>query len=351
MHRTHRELAVAKLVQQLANTALVQLDAERACDTLLEIDTPEPHHAVFSQGGALLYPARNAALLNPAQASRAATACPIGKPLQPRLVVAVHPVAQGLPVHAAGSRSVLAARPVQYQRNSQGTGFGSRVGSEPAQEPERPPTARIGEKPPRTVPQAVPAVPPPLPTGLTPEGLVRASAGVFGAGAVPATRIGQRNAAIRGQNQARAAARRMLEGARTVLERLERAAVAGVRRVMGLARGVGVQAVAERDARAEAALREQAARAQAWATQLAEMKRTSAARLAAEQARIAAERRQREEAAQRQADQVRAKSRDIWREVEDVGRKAEQADRARLRLSPEQERERSRLRQGPGFGR
>ena len=228
-------------------------------------------------------------------------------------------------------------------------GVGSGTGPEPAQEPARPAAARMGEKTLRTAPETVSAVPAPSPTGPTPEGPVRASAGVFGAGAVPATRIGQRNAAIRGQNQAREIARRVLEAAQRALAGLKRAAAAGVRRVLELARGVGVQAVAERDARAEAAIREQAARAQAWAAQLAEMQRASAARLAAEQARIAAERRQREALLQAGPVSVRDAAQAYWERLAEDGRKARQADQEREGQKPKQER--LRQRQGPSMGR
>ena len=224
------------------------------------------------------------------------------------------------------------------QRRAQagaGAGFGLGRGSEPARELERPPAAPMGEKPPRTAQEAVLAVPAARLTGQASEGPVRPSAGVFGAGAVAATRIGQRNAEVRERNQARDVARRVLETARTVLEGLERATAAGVRRVLDLARGLGAQGAAEREARAQAAIREQEARMQAWA---------------AEQMR------QREEVAQRQAEQARhaadhrtATDRaGIWKGVEDAGRKLRQGDRERQRS--DQERERSRSRQGLGFG-
>ena len=248
------------------------------------------------------------------------------------------------------------------QRRAQtgaGAGIGLGWGSEPARELERPPAAPTGEKPPRTAQEAILAIPAARPIGQPSEGPGRPSAGVFGAGAVAATRIGRRNAAIRAQNQARDVARRVLEGAQRALEGLERAVAAGVRRVTGLARGLGVQAAAEREERAQAAIREQEARAQAWAAQRAAMERASAARLAEEQARIAAERRQGEEAAQRQADQVRravdhrtAMGRaDLWKGVEDAGRTARQADRERQGLLSEQQGKRSRPRQGPSMER
>ena len=228
------------------------------------------------------------------------------------------------------------------QRRAQagaGAGFGLGRGSEPAPEPERPPAAPIGEKPPRTAQEAVLAVPAARLTGQAPEGPVRPSAGVFGAGAVAATRIGQRNAEVRGRNQAQEMARRALAAAREALEGLERAAAAGVRRVLDLARGLGAQAAAERETRAQAAIREQEARMQAWAAQRAEMERAAAERRA-EQARIAAEQKRQREEAQRQAEQARAKGRvGVWRDVEETGKKLRQADQARLGSSLKQDQE------------
>ena len=237
-----------------------------------------------------------------------------------------------------------------------GAGFEPERGSEPAPELERPPAASMGEKPPRMAQEAVLAVPAALLTGPASDRPVRPSAGVFGAGAVPATRIGQRNAEVRERNQARDAARRVLETVRTVLEGLERAAAAGVRRVLDLARGLGAQGAAERETRAQAAIREQEAQMQAWAAQRAEMERAAAERRA-EQARIAAEqRRQRDEAVQRQADPARHEAdhrtatgrAGIWKEAEDVGRKLRQADRARQRPSPERDQEQEH--EGPSLG-
>jgi hypothetical protein len=53
------------------------------------------------------------------------------------------------------------------------------------------------------------------------EGPVTPSARVFGAGAAPVTRIGQRNAEIRQRNAAVLAARRELEAAEAELAELE----------------------------------------------------------------------------------------------------------------------------------
>ena len=237
------------------------------------------------------------------------------------------------------------------QRRAQagaGAGFGLGRGSEPAPELERPPAAPMSEKPPRTAQEAVLGVPVARLTGPASGGAVRPSAGVFGAGAVAATRIGQRNAEVRERNQARDAARRVLETARKALEGLERAAAAGVRRVLDLARGLGAQVAAEREARAQAAIQEQEMRAQAWAAQRAEMERAAAERRA-EQERIAAEQRRQREGKQRQAEQARAQRQvDVWRGIEDDGKKLRQADRKRLGPSPEWDQERER--EGPSLG-
>ena len=89
--------------------------------------------------------------------------------------------------------------------------------------------AQDGPGAPRTAPEratALRAVDSPL-SGQ--DGPVRPAAGVFGAGAEAATRVGQRNAAIQAHNRAVEAARRAAAQAQRVLEQLERAA----RRDMG----------------------------------------------------------------------------------------------------------------------
>ncbi len=149
------------------------------------------------------------------------------------------------------------------------------------------------------------------------EAPVRPSAGIFGAGAEPVTRIGQRNAEIQERNRALEAARRALEAAQRVLEGLERAA----RRVLGLARGLGAQAAAEREERAQEREREAARQREAL--------ERAAAKRRVEQERIAAELRQRE------AEQARLPAGD---RVE-AGRQA-------ARRAAGQERQR----QGPSLG-
>ncbi len=62
----------------------------------------------------------------------------------------------------------------------------------------------------------------------------------------PVTRIGQRNAEVRERNRVLEVARKAMELARERVGELERVAKAGVRAVMGLARGLGASIAAER---------------------------------------------------------------------------------------------------------
>lgn len=72
----------------------------------------------------------------------------------------------------------------------------------------------------------------------------------------PATRIGQHNAEVRERNRVLEAARKALEVAREAAAGLERQVAAGVRWVSGLARGIGAQIAAERQAKAQEAERQ-----------------------------------------------------------------------------------------------
>lgn len=180
---------------------------------------------------------------------------------------------------------------------------------------------------------------------------VRPSAGVTGAGVSAATRIGQRNAEIGERNRVVQAAQRALEAARRALEGLERAAVAGARRVMGLARGLGAQLAADREERAREAELVRQEQARQEAARQAEQERQVAARIA-ERERIVAELREREATRQAgpavtQAQRDVARQGRVWGGVEEAGRQARAADRARS--GPDQER--SEEREGPSMGR
>ena len=183
----------------------------------------------------------------------------------------------------------------------------------------------------------------PVPTtGPGPKGPVWTAAGVFGAGPEPVTRVGRRNAEIQARNRAVAAARTALERAQRVVRELERAAVAGVRWVRGLARGLGAQAA---EAREQAAERQRQERARMEAERRAEQEREARARQAAElRQRYEAERAlQRPEVTQAQRDAARARvHRRAWGEAEEAGEAA--------RRQQQQAAEREGQRHGPSLG-
>ena len=169
----------------------------------------------------------------------------------------------------------------------------------------------------------------------------------------PVTRIGQHNAAVQERNQVVQAAQRVLEAARRALDGLERVASAGVRRVLGLARGLGTEAAAERawqareaerdrreqerqeQARQEAAREEQARRIEAVHQEQARWTARAGQALAPSAPTVT------------QAQRDAALRAGVWSRVEEVGRRAREADRARQ--GPE--RERSGEREGPGMER
>ena len=182
---------------------------------------------------------------------------------------------------------------------------------------------------------------------------LRPSAGVCGAGWEPVTRIGQHNAAVQERNRLAQAAQRALEAARRVLDGLERAAVAGVQRVLGLARGLGTQAAAERERQAREAERERQQQerqeqARQEATRQEQARRIDAAHQ--EQARWTAQAWQDQAPSApivTQAQRDAARQAGVWGRVEEAGRRAREADRARQ--GPDQER--SREREGPDMER
>ena len=167
--------ALRELWAVQVNQALARIQAEARVD-----------HRSFARRGVEREPEQHLGVAASGMERKAAR-----RAAAPKAAAVAPPAAVPEPARAGQTRAQAGA----------GAGFGSEVGPEPAPTPERPPTAPMGEKPPRMAPEAVPAVPAPLSTGPAFEGPARTSAGVFGAGAVPATRIGQRNAAIRGRTR------------------------------------------------------------------------------------------------------------------------------------------------------
>jgi hypothetical protein len=119
--RTHGQAPEAQPAQQLAHRALVQPWPEAAFDAVAQVDTAPPHQAsLLGRLRSRFDPALHLRLLRRRQARlRTGTARPVGKARDAIGVVAVRPIAQGLPIHAAlGSR--LAPRPaLQHQRDRQ----------------------------------------------------------------------------------------------------------------------------------------------------------------------------------------------------------------------------------------
>ena len=194
-------------------------------------------------------------------------------------------------------------------------------------------------EPPQEAARAVSAPPAEQAPPASPEAPAQPPAGVSGAGLEPATRIGRHNAEIQERNRAVQAARAALDAAHRVLKKLEQAVALGRRWVSGLARGVGAQIAEERDERARQA--EQAAERQRQALE--------AVRRAEQERQERQERQEQARAAERvtQAQRDAARLAGTWSRVENAGRKAREADRARQ--GPEHERPGER--QGPSMGR
>ena len=117
MQRTRRQTAITELAQQLADAALMQIDAKMPSHAVAQVNPAEPHAAIGREVRPLVHPGGNLGPLGLRQTRRPTTPRSIGKPVQPGLVVAMHPVPQRLPVHAAGLRGILAAEAVHHHGN------------------------------------------------------------------------------------------------------------------------------------------------------------------------------------------------------------------------------------------
>lgn len=201
----------------------------------------------------------------------------------------------------------------------------------PASPPASSPGADHGPERARTAPERLAAPGGREPYPGPPGAAVRPPAGVYGAGAEPATRIGRRNAEIEERNRALQVARAAVEVAQRMLERLER----GRRWALGVVRGVGERIAAERE--------EREAERQRQAQELA--RRQEAARQEAAR-RAERERAQRAEPKTTQAQRDASRTR---RKVERAGREAHDRDTEQARRQQAQERENQSYR-GPSMG-
>src|ERR1035441_10503298 len=119
MARAHREPAVVELRQNLADRAFVQRDAEAPLQLVAQIHAPPAHHPVTSRVGARLDQPGQLRLLFGREFRLGTRWRQIVQPGQALGVVAMHPIPQGLPIHAAGFGRRLAIRPVEHQRKCQ----------------------------------------------------------------------------------------------------------------------------------------------------------------------------------------------------------------------------------------
>ena len=109
----------AELLQDLADRALVVGDAEALGHDLLQVDPAPAHDPVHGTVRAGLDELAKLRQLLRRQARRMAFRPAVFEPFGAAFVEAVHPVAQGLAVHAADPRRSGPAHPVQHRRNGQ----------------------------------------------------------------------------------------------------------------------------------------------------------------------------------------------------------------------------------------
>ena len=116
---THRQAGEAEPAQHLADRALVQPDREPRLDQGLEVHPSPAHHAVPLRVRPPLDGGRQLGLLLGGQPRPRPRAAPVAEAIEPLLVVPMHPVAQGLPVHAGRPRRLRPRGPLQHQRQGE----------------------------------------------------------------------------------------------------------------------------------------------------------------------------------------------------------------------------------------
>ena len=119
MARTRADVSEAKLVQDLAHRALVVVHAEPLGDQALQVHPPPAHDTMHGPIRAGLDKLGQLGLLRGGEAGRIAFRPGVREPVRTVRVEAVHPVAQGLPVHAADAGRVRPVHPVQHRGNRQ----------------------------------------------------------------------------------------------------------------------------------------------------------------------------------------------------------------------------------------
>ena len=119
MLRPHRQPREAEPMQQLADRALVQADREPPLDQGLQVDPAPAHHPVPLRVRPPLHDRRQLGPLLRGEARPAPGPGTVAEAGEALGVVAVHPVTQGLPVHAGRPRRGLARAALQHEGERQ----------------------------------------------------------------------------------------------------------------------------------------------------------------------------------------------------------------------------------------
>jgi hypothetical protein len=134
MQGTHGDAAEIQLVQQLTDTALMQLNGKFVHDTISQIGTAPSHDTIFRQVRTILYPRGHLSHLRVSKTRCGARPRAFRQPSPPFGIVAVDTVAQCLSVHAARLSGHQPRMPIKDHRNGQysphllGIGCAGRLG-------------------------------------------------------------------------------------------------------------------------------------------------------------------------------------------------------------------------------
>ena len=115
MLRPRADVAEAPLVQELAHRALMIGDTVPLRDELLQVHAPPAHHPMHRPIWSLLDELSQCGQLLRRQTRWVALGPGVFEPIRPLLVEAMHPVPQGLPVHAANASGLRPVHPVQHR--------------------------------------------------------------------------------------------------------------------------------------------------------------------------------------------------------------------------------------------
>jgi len=100
----HRDPTTAEAMKQIADRTLGKLDPIALLDHLREVDPPPSHHAMLGQIRPLANQLRHLSSLLHSQPRFGSRRGSIMQPFKTLRIVAMHPVAQALSIHAAGGR-------------------------------------------------------------------------------------------------------------------------------------------------------------------------------------------------------------------------------------------------------